>query len=104
MAVHKEGHCEYFAGALAMMLRSQGIPARVAIGFKGGEWNSLGMYYQVQQFHAHAWVEVLLRGDQIPQGALTKDEPGGTAWLILDPTDGARKLPSPAARVDSSAA
>ena len=50
VTAHKLGHCEYFAGALVMMLRSQGIPARMAIGFKGGEWNSLGMYYQVQQF------------------------------------------------------
>ncbi len=91
VTLHKVGHCEYFAGALVMMLRSQNIPARMAIGFKGGEWNSLGMYYQVQQFHAHAWVEVLLRGDQIPEGALTKDEAGNTAWMILDPTEGAQE-------------
>ena len=48
------------------MLRSQGIPARMAIGFKGGEWNPLGMYYQVQQLHAHAWVEVYLNSEDIP--------------------------------------
>ncbi|HEV3138120.1 MAG TPA: transglutaminaseTgpA domain-containing protein, partial [Pirellulales bacterium] len=64
---HRAGHCEYFAGALVMMLRSEGIPARMAIGFKGGEWNSLGNYYQVQQLHAHTWVEVYLDAEQLPR-------------------------------------
>jgi transglutaminase-like putative cysteine protease len=84
---HRAGHCEYFAGALAMMLRSQGIPARVAIGFKGGEWNSVGGYYQVQQLHAHAWVEAYLPRDQAPADALSvEDEPAEAVWLTLDPT------------------
>jgi hypothetical protein len=84
---HRRGHCEYFAGALALMLRSQGIPARVAIGFRAGEWNSAGGYYQVRQLHAHAWVEALLE----PKHYLDQDL--GTsmrwqtgAWLVLDPT------------------
>ncbi|HEV3023386.1 MAG TPA: transglutaminase domain-containing protein, partial [Pirellulales bacterium] len=85
---HPVGHCEYFAGALVMMLRSQGIPARMAIGFKGGEWNSLGNYYQVQQLHAHAWVEVYLDRDDIPADALLPGEHPPGAWLVLDPTEG----------------
>jgi transglutaminase-like putative cysteine protease len=84
---HRSGHCEYFAGALVMMLRSQGIPARMAIGFKGGEWNSLGMYYQVQQLHAHAWVEVYLDAQDVPAEAFAADDFNPpAAWLVLDPT------------------
>lgn len=87
VTTHRAGHCEYFAGALAMMLRSQGIPARVAIGFKGGEWNAVGGYYQVQQLHAHAWVEAHLDRDQAPDNALSvEDEPFEAVWMTLDPT------------------
>ncbi len=84
---HPVGHCEYFAGALVLMLRSQGIPARMAIGFKGGEWNPLGMYYQVQQLHAHAWVEVYLSSADIPPDTFGEAEAEAeAAWFILDPT------------------
>ncbi|MGD9721912.1 MAG: DUF3488 and DUF4129 domain-containing transglutaminase family protein [Pirellulales bacterium] len=87
VTTNRAGHCEYFAGALVMMLRSQGIPARMAIGFKGGEWNAVGMYYQVQQLHAHAWVEVYLDQEDIPPGAFGEDEElPPAAWLVLDPT------------------
>jgi hypothetical protein len=91
VTTHRLGHCEYFAGALAMMLRSQGIPARMAIGYKGGEWNPLGMYYQVQQLHAHAWVEVYLRRDDIPPDEFAADEIPPGAWLVLDPTEGTQE-------------
>jgi len=53
------GHCEYFASALAVMLRTQGVPTRVVNGFLGGEYNELGDYWVVRQAHAHAWVEAL---------------------------------------------
>lgn len=84
---NRRGHCEYFAGALVMMLRSQGIPARMAIGFKGGEWNAPGMYYQIQQLHAHTWVEAFLDREDLPDGLVDSYEksPRG-AWLTLDPT------------------
>ena len=49
VANHRSGHCEYFASALVMMLRSQHIPARMVVGFRGGEYNALGDYYQVLQ-------------------------------------------------------
>jgi len=89
VTTNRAGHCEYFAGALVMMLRSQGIPARVALGFKGGEWNPLGMYYQVQQLHAHAWVEVYLNREDIPPETFATDDlDPPSAWLILDPTVG----------------
>jgi hypothetical protein len=91
VTTHREGHCEYFAGALVMLLRSQGIPARMAIGFKGGEWNPLGMYYQVQQLHAHAWVEVYLRTTDIPPGSVAENSGEHGAWMLLDPTEGAQE-------------
>jgi protein-glutamine gamma-glutamyltransferase len=84
---HRRGHCEYFAGALALMLRSQGIPARVAIGFRASEFNSAGSYYQVRQLHAHAWVEAMMRPEDYVDQELPKNldwSRGG--WLTLDPT------------------
>ena len=82
------GHCEYFASALALMLRSQGIPARVVVGFKGGDYNQVGGFYQIRQLHAHAWVEAYLSPEEIPREQMPKDpsveRTGG--WLTLDPT------------------
>jgi hypothetical protein len=68
---HRQGHCELFASALVLMLRSQGIPARLVTGFLGGELNPLTGYYVVRQSNAHAWVEAYL-----PE----------SGWRILDPT------------------
>ncbi|WP_425614912.1 transglutaminaseTgpA domain-containing protein [Anatilimnocola sp. NA78] len=84
----KRGHCEYFASALVMMLRSQNIPARMVIGYKGGDWNALGEYYLVRQKHAHAWVEVLLPPNDIPPDQIAGKLNGGGAWYRLDPTPG----------------
>lgn len=58
----KEGHCEYFASAMALMLRSVGIPSRLVSGFKGGEQNALSGAFVVQERHAHAWVEAYADG------------------------------------------
>ncbi len=53
-----EGHCEYFASAMVMMLRSQAIPARLVNGFAGGRSNAFGDFVEVSRADAHAWVEV----------------------------------------------
>jgi transglutaminase-like putative cysteine protease len=53
----KHGNCEYFASALAVMLRSAGIPARIVGGYRGGYYNPTGKYYLVLQKNAHVWVE-----------------------------------------------
>jgi protein-glutamine gamma-glutamyltransferase len=102
---HGQGNCEYFATALTLMLRTQGIPARMVSGFKvdNDAWNSGGGYYQVRQLHAHTWVEAYLP-DRLPDDMKhAKDywvesdrrnpsdstrcwESGG--WLRLDPTPG----------------
>ncbi|RPI82993.1 MAG: DUF3488 domain-containing protein, partial [Planctomycetaceae bacterium] len=53
----RDGYCVYFASALALLLRSNEIPARMIVGYKGAELNSTTGYYEVQRRHAHAWVE-----------------------------------------------
>lgn len=67
----KKGHCEYFASAMVILLRSAGIPARIINGFTGVEWNEMGNYMIVRQSHAHSWVEALIPGK---------------GWAIYDPT------------------
>ncbi len=68
----REGHCEYFATAMAVMLRTQGIATRVVNGFHGGEYNDTADVLVVRQRNAHAWVEVYF--------------PGEDAWITFDPT------------------
>lgn len=68
----REGHCEYFASAMAIMLRTQGVATRVVNGFHGGDYNDAAGLTVVRQSHAHAWVEVYF--------------PGHDAWITFDPT------------------
>ena len=68
--VRRAGNCEYFAAALAVMLRAIGIPARVVNGFQRGEWNPYGHYFMVRLSDAHSWVEAHLAG----------------RWRTLDPS------------------
>ncbi len=92
VVTHGRGHCEYFASALTIMLRSQNIPARVVVGYRGGEFNKLGGYYHIRQKDAHSWVEVYLKRSQIPEAMLSDvpaDAPG--IWLRLDPTPAAEQ-------------
>lgn len=55
--VRKEGYCEYFASAMAVMLRSQGTPARVVTGFQSGYFNPVSGMQVIRASDAHAWVE-----------------------------------------------
>ena len=55
----RSGHCQRFATALVLMLRTQGIPAQMVIGYRGCEGRGDG-WYDVREDQAHAWVEVLL--------------------------------------------
>ena len=68
----KEGHCEYFATAMAIMLRTEGIATRVVNGFSQGEYNDTADVWVVKQRNAHSWVEVYF--------------PGENAWVPFDPT------------------
>lgn len=67
----RRGFCAHYAGAMTLVLRAAGIPARVVAGYQGGEFNPQGSYLQVRQFDAHAWVEYWRPG----QG-----------WRSVDPT------------------
>ena len=69
--VRRSGNCEYFAAALAVMLRAVDVPSRVVGGFQRGEWNPYGRYFMVRLSDAHAWVEAYFDG------------PG---WVTLDPS------------------
>jgi hypothetical protein len=77
----KSGHCEYFASALALLLRSIDIPARMVNGFKGGDYNAMAGVMTVRQKHAHSWVEALVGRTHSPVGRETQP-----IWLTLDPT------------------
>ena len=88
VANHRTGHCQYFASALVLMLRSQGIPARMVVGFRGGAFNSVGQYYLVQGRHSHAWVEAWLSAEEVPDWELAGVGSEGGAWYRLDPTPG----------------
>ncbi len=68
----KEGHCEYFATAMAVMLRTQGIATRIVNGFSEGEYNEAADVFVVKQKNAHSWVEVYF--------------PGENVWVPFDPT------------------
>jgi transglutaminase-like putative cysteine protease len=54
----KEGYCTYYASAMAVMLRSQGIPARLVSGYALGEYDEPSQSYRVRAANAHTWVEV----------------------------------------------
>jgi transglutaminase-like putative cysteine protease len=56
----KAGHCEYFASAMAILLRTLGIPARLVNGFRSGEYNDLTGKYIIRGRDAHSWVEAYL--------------------------------------------
>ena len=87
LAVDKRGHCQYFAAALAMMLRSQGIHARLVVGYKTEEYNDLANQYIARQLHAHAWVEALIDSDQLNPTRNVYGQPKSRQyWLRLDPT------------------
>jgi transglutaminase-like putative cysteine protease len=58
----KQGNCEFFASAYALLLRGAGVPARLVGGYLGGEYNQLGSYYLVSEDMAHVWVEAWLDG------------------------------------------
>ncbi len=58
----KRGHCEFYSTAMAVLLRTQGVPTRNVNGFIGGTFNRFGRYYAVRQGDAHSWVEVYIEG------------------------------------------
>ena len=83
----RKGHCQYFASALAMLLRSLDIPTRLVVGFRPSEYNDLGEYFLVQQSHAHVWVEAYFTVEELTAHSIPVPsyiEQG--AWMRLDGT------------------
>jgi len=86
----KKGHCEYFATAMAVMLRTLGIPARVVNGFRGGEYNDITGSYIIRAKDAHSWVEAYFPDygwyTFDPTPASGEAAPGGWSriWLYAD--------------------
>ena len=73
----KRGYCQHYAGAMALMLRLLGVPARVAVGFTSGEYSTDDREWVVKDTNAHAWVEVWF-----PE----------FGWIPFDPTPGRGQL------------
>ncbi len=67
----RQGHCQLFASALALMVRSEGLPARVVSGYRGGTWDPSDHSYTITEDMAHLWVEVYF---------------GGVGWIPFDPS------------------
>lgn len=67
----RAGHCEYFASAMAVMLRSLKVPTRVATGFYAMLPEPIGPWYVIRSSNAHSWVEVFIEGK---------------GWMVFDPT------------------
>jgi transglutaminase-like putative cysteine protease len=86
----KQGHCEYFASSMAVMLRTLQIPARVVNGFRSDEFNDLTGNYVVRAKNAHSWVEAYFPGygwvtfDPTPGGAVGSPQGWGRVMLYLD--------------------
>jgi protein-glutamine gamma-glutamyltransferase len=74
---HRRGYCQHFAGAMALMLRYLGIPARVAAGFGTGRYDPKTGEWTVNDTNAHTWVEAWFKG---------------YGWLPFDPTPGRGRL------------
>ena len=100
LSIDKRGHCQYFAAALVMMLRSQGIPARIVVGYKTDEYNDISNEYVARQLHAHAWVEALIDREQLAPNRNVFGQPDSKQyWLRLDPTPGASGSTNQTSRV-----
>lgn len=74
----KSGHCEFYSTAMAMLLRTLGVPTRNVTGFIGGTYNRFGDFYAVRQGDAHSWVEVYL---------------SDRGWTRFDPTPPSSSAP-----------
>jgi protein-glutamine gamma-glutamyltransferase len=85
----KRGYCQQFSGAMALMLRMAGIPARVAAGFSPGSYNKDTGEYRVRDLDAHSWVEVWFTG---------------IGWVPFDPTPARSPAQSQSSAFAASAA
>ncbi|NEP12005.1 MAG: transglutaminase domain-containing protein [Symploca sp. SIO2C1] len=85
---NRSGHCEYFAAATTLLLRSLGIPARYAIGYSVHEFSSLENQYLVRARHGHAWTLVYLDGrwqefDTTPASWIPLEDANTPTWGFI---------------------
>lgn len=69
----RRGYCQHFASAATLLLRRHGIPARIALGFAGGDWDEESQAFLIRRRHAHSWIEVHFEG---------------LGWVPFDPAAG----------------
>ncbi len=97
----KTGHCEYYAGTLAVMARLSGLPSRVVTGFSPGNYNALTGFFEIHEYHAHAWTQIFIEEmgwltfDATPPSALPSRttpfgigsfrDPFGDSWRVTPP-------------------
>jgi transglutaminase-like putative cysteine protease len=67
----RRGYCEHYTAAFVTLMRAASVPARVVLGYQGGDYSAAGNYYIVQESDAHAWAEVWL---------------AERGWVRVDPT------------------
>ncbi|MEY4615145.1 MAG: hypothetical protein RJB66_105 [Pseudomonadota bacterium] len=95
----QKGFCEHFASAAALLLNESGVPARVVVGYLGGDYNPIGNFWTIRQKHAHAWVEYVDSTNQwhrydptnavnpfkplVASNRLEPKESSSNAWNIL---------------------
>ena len=80
--VSQEGYCQHFAGALTVLARLAGLPARLATGYSPGHYNVISDTFEVHEYHAHAWTQIHIQ----PYGWLTFDaSPPGALDLAAKP-------------------
>jgi hypothetical protein len=85
---HPQGNCEFFASALALMLRSQGISSRLVVGYRTGAYQRATESFPVRQCDAHAWVEAYIPPEHLAGHDLPANHSDWShgAWLRLEPT------------------
>lgn len=88
MGSRESGHCELFAGAMVLLARAAGLPARVVTGFRGGTWNGYSNNFTIRNSDAHAWAEIFdagsgawLRADALAVSAAAQTAAQGEAAL-----------------------
>lgn len=84
---HRAGHCEYFASATVLLLRSAGIPARYAVGYSVQERDPATRGYRVRRRHAHSWAEMYHAGgwldvDLTPSHWAEEEAEAGWRWWL----------------------
>jgi transglutaminase-like putative cysteine protease len=84
---HKKGFCMYYASAEVLLLRTLGIPARMAVGFAQGEYDAARERYNVARLNSHAWPEVYFPG---------------IGWVEFEPTANQNSLNRPQGNIESA--